>query len=356
LRAGAHIAALALALLVLAPAAAQAGTASVENGRLKFAAAAGEANNVTISGPADGSAPYEVTDLGAPVTPGPGCQAGQGGAVLCGPSGISIVEAQLGDKDDVAQFAVQIQAVGQGGAGNDTLRAGAGDDVLRGEDGNDTIEGGGGNDSLQGAAGDDQLSGGLGDDNLQGGVGVDFADGDAGNDTLVTGEGDDTLVGDDGNDRLEAGTGEDYLDGGAGNDVLLTAEGEFKGDREKRIRCGAGDDSLTAGPADSFVSDCERTDGASLRLSKGGTIPLRLVCPVACRGTVSVRDKGGKIKASAKVRIAAATIVFVPLRLDAGEVALLFQRKKARMTAVFDLRAAGKPQKSRATFTLLRRV
>lgn len=336
------------------PHAALAGTASVENGQVRFIAGGGEANNIAIAND-DTSGGYTVKDS-TPVTAGAGCSAHGDGSATCGTSNVTGIDVQLGDGDDTFTLSATSPARASGGPGNDTLRGGGGDDVLRGDEGNDTLEGNAGNDSLEGAGGDDQLSGGVGDDNLQGGDGSDFADGGAGNDTLVTGDGADTLTGGDGADRLEAGKGADSLDAGAGDDKLFTAEGEFTGTREKRIRCGAGKDELQAGPTDPFVADCEATDGASLRQGTRGTVPVKLVCPVACKGTVSITGSHGRIKASAKVNIGAGKTGTVNLRLDAAEVARLFKLKKTRMTATFNLTAAGKAQRAKAGFTLLRRV
>lgn len=342
-----------MAVLVL-PQSALAGTASVENGQVRFIAAGGEANTLAIATTQTAGA-YTVADS-VPVTPGPGCSGNADGSATCPSSNINGVDVQLGDGNDTLTLSIPTPARASGGPGNDTLRGGDGDDVLRGDPGEDALEGNGGNDSLEGAGGDDQLSGGIADDNLQGGAGADFADGGAGNDTLVAGDGNDTLVGGEGSDRLEAGKGSDSLDAGAGDDKLFTAEGEFKGTRETRIRCGAGSDELQSGPADAFVADCEQTDGASLRQGNGGAVPVKLVCPVACTGTVAITGSKGRIRASAKVKIATGRTGTVRLRLSAAEVARLFKLKKVRMTATFKLTAAGKAQRATAGFTLLRRV
>lgn len=340
-------------MLVL-PHAAFAGTASVENGQVRFIAAGGEANTVAIA-TSETAGAYTVADS-RPVTAGPGCNSNPDGSAICPSSNVTGVDVQLGDLNDTLTLTIPTPARASGGPGNDTVRGGSGDDLLRGDEGDDTLEGNGGNDSLEGAGGGDQLNGGIADDNLQGGDGADSADGGAGNDTLVGGDGDDALAGGDGADRLEAGKGSDSLDAGAGDDKLFTAEGEFTGTREARIRCGAGTDELQSGPSDAFVADCEQTDGASLRLGTAGRVPIRLVCPVACRGRVSITGSKGRIRASARVNIAAGRAGTVRLRLDGAEVARLFKLKKVRMTATFRLTAAGKPQRARAGFTLLRRV
>jgi hypothetical protein len=326
--------AVATAALALLPSPAGAATISSENGRLAFAAGSGEANDVAISVGIDS---YLVKDGGAPLAAGPGCQAKPDGSAEC-KAGAAVIAVDLGDMNDGLTVTGSLPTQVTAGAGKDTVRGGAGDDVLRGDAGDDTLQGNDGNDTLQSGDGSDNLSGG------------------DGNDTLTAKDGNDTLAGGAGNDRLEAGKGADDLNGGAGDDVLLTAEGEFKGTRERRIRCGEGDDVLTAGPADPFVSDCERIDGASLRLLKGGLIPFELECPAACKGTVRIRDGKNKINASARVNLRAGRTRTIQVRLTAAETARLFKLKKARLTARFDLTSGGTRQQARATFTLLRRV
>jgi hypothetical protein len=342
----------ATASLALLPAAAGAGTISSANGRLAFAAAPGETNDLSIATGADSNV---VKDAGAPLTAGPGCQSKPDGSAECS-VGPAVIAVDLGDMNDVLTLTGSLPAEVNGGAGNDTLHGGPGDDVFRGDAGDDTLQGSDGKDTLIGADGADALDGGEGDDSLEGGAGKDTLNGQGGNDTLTAGDGNDVLGGGDGNDRLEGGKGADSFDGGAGDDVLLGGGGEFKGTREKRIRCGAGDDSLTAGPADPFVSDCERIDGASLRLLKGGLIPFELVCPLGCKGTVRIRDAKNKINASAKINLGPGKTGTIEVRLTAAETARLFKLKKARETASFDLASGGARQQTRATFTLLRRV
>jgi hypothetical protein len=336
----------------LLPAAASAGTISSANGRLAFAAAPGEANDLVITA---GTESNVVKDAGAPLTAGPGCQSKPDGSAECG-LGAAVIAVELGDMSDRLTLIGSLPSEVSAGAGVDELHGGAGDDVFRGDAGDDRLGGNDGKDTLIGADGADVLAGGEGDDSLEGGAGNDALTGANGNDTLTAGDGNDTLAGENGNDRLEGGKGADSFNGGAGADVLLGGGGEFKGTREKRIRCGAGDDSLTAGPADPFVGDCERIDGASLRLRKGGLIPFQLVCAAACKGTVRIRDAKNRINASAPVNLGAGRAGTIEVRLTAAETARLFKLTKARLTARFDLLSGGARQQARATFTLLRRI
>lgn len=343
----------ALALL-LVPAAASATTVSYENGTITVRAAAGEKNSITVN---EGDGSYQITESSAPIEAGPGCSKAAGEArVGCPAAGAAGLGVDLGDGDDSLVVSAGIPADILSGAGNDTVTGGSGDDIVRGDDGDDRLTGNAGNDTLEGAGGADTLDGGAGADTVSGNDGGDTLTGGDGDDTLVGADGDDSLAGGEGNDRLEAGKGADSLDAGAGSDVLLTAEGEFTGTKEKQIRCGAGADELTSGPADPFVSDCERANGASIRLTRTGRIPLVLLCAQAndCEGALTVRDSRNKIVARARFDVPASRRGAIRPRLSAAQVKALFRAKKRRLTATF---AIASPKASpRATFTLLRRV
>jgi len=76
-----------------------------------------------------------------------------------------------------------------GGDLNDTLIGGGDSDKIDGGGGNDVVRGGGDGDKLIGGAGADSLYGGAGNDLLLGGVGRDLLKGGAGRDKLVGGPG-----------------------------------------------------------------------------------------------------------------------------------------------------------------------
>ncbi|WP_225205804.1 alkaline phosphatase PhoX [Novosphingobium huizhouense] len=69
--------------------------------------------------------------------------------------------------------------------GNDTIRAGSGDDVLWGNNGNDVLDGMAGNDVLIGGRGDDRLTGGAGNDTFDYSRLEDGKKAPAGNDTIT---------------------------------------------------------------------------------------------------------------------------------------------------------------------------
>ena len=154
-----------------------------------------------------------------------------------------------------------------GGEGHDTLLGGAGNDRLIGGNGNDLIHGGAGDDTIDGGAGDDRIFGDDGDDRIQAGEGNDWADGGAGDDyldgsfgddQLFGGEGRDTLYGGEGRDYLNGGAGDDYLDGYLGNDILLGGDGNdilSGGPGEDLLFGDAGDDRIYTGSGRSVVVD-----------------------------------------------------------------------------------------------------
>ncbi|MEU6819503.1 calcium-binding protein [Streptomyces atriruber] len=247
------------------PSAAAAPAATVEavsGSRLQYEAAAGQANDVTVSvryrpdGENDGI--YDVTiDDRVAITAarGSGCSHPDDAdrtVVLCSistpgdrASDLFTLGAYLGDKDDSISVASGNKAYLQfhGGAGNDTIK---GDDstAVYGEDGDDRLRHGGGvyGEGLFGGAGNDTLT----DCNSD-------CDGGTGNDTLraVRGSGDYTLTGGDGNDtvygsgdgdKILGGRGNDKLYGNAGNDTVYGNSGD------DLLHGGTGNDTLSGGP------------------------------------------------------------------------------------------------------------
>lgn len=175
-------------LLLLVPASALAGTASVENGIARYDAAFGEVNEVTVSElPGFRNAEGELvnkfvvfTDTGADVV-GDGCVSFSDHSAGClVDAASSRAKAQLGNKNDRIEpddpnlsFGFSVES----GLGDDVLIGTHKRDVLDGEGGNDTLRGRNANDSLQGAGGNDDLRGDAGaDDDVQGGSGNDKLD------------------------------------------------------------------------------------------------------------------------------------------------------------------------------------
>ncbi len=284
---------LVLALLAFAPAAAHAATVRVDtvcdnptgkgpevcNQVFTFAAAPGEANDVTADLPASG--PYVIRDTGAPLTAGNGCAQVDAQSARCANV---LGTVRLGDGNDRLTFPAGSEQEIFGDEGDDIL---TGPKTVRGNDGNDTLsgsrlDGGEGNDVLTGTPGDDTLFGDHGDDTLNGGPGrdtvayglrpsfgviavrpgpevpvtVDLADpapdGAAGErDTLLAIENvtasdaaGDVLRGDDGPNVLDGGDGKDRIFGGGGDDKL-DGDGELDG--------GAGDDKLDGDQLDDLL-------------------------------------------------------------------------------------------------------
>ncbi len=111
--------------------------------------------------------------------------------------------------------------------------------------------------SVRGGAGNDALTGGGGDDALNGDVGAD------------------TVVGRAGNDRLTDTSGVDVLDGGSGDDVIASRD-----DSADRVRCGAGNDTVTAD-----VLDVLEDEPACESVRRGLPIAMAPAPPPALRDT-----------------------------------------------------------------------
>jgi Ca2+-binding RTX toxin-like protein len=256
---------IAVAILALTPAAAQAGTVTLSGATLSFAAADGESNNVsvTLSG-----GNYTVTDSGASLTYVGGCSGGSGAPVVCPSAGVTALTLDGRDlADTITVGPGTANATISGGEGDDSLNGGSGNDTLNGGTDADRLDGGAGTDTANGDSGDDTFVTGAGADVFNGGTGTDLADystsaasvtvtldgtandgapgegdniktdvenvtGGSGNDALVGGSvanvliggpGHDSLDGDAANDVLDGGTGDDELTGGAGTDTVTYA-------------------------------------------------------------------------------------------------------------------------------------
>jgi Ca2+-binding RTX toxin-like protein len=236
------------------------GIVSVDNNRfLTFSAAAGKANDVTVT---RDSTAVVVHDAGDAVRAGNGCTAVDANTVRC-PDPISVLSVKLGDGDDEAVNSTAIIVQALGGPGSDRLTGGSAGDILFGELGADTVDGGGGDDFMDeaqttadtnsldadtyiGGAGTDSVTyarsttpvavdlDGVADDGRTGEgdnvhADVEKVTGGPENDTLVGSAsvntidgngGVDVLKGGDGGDLLRGGAGGDFIDGQAGNDTL----------------------------------------------------------------------------------------------------------------------------------------
>jgi Ca2+-binding RTX toxin-like protein len=128
-----------------------------------------------------------------------------------------------------------------GGVGNDCIDGGQARDRLTGDNGRDRMFGGAGGDLLSGSAAGDRLYGQGGRDVLEGGDGNDRLSGGSGRDAVNGGSGTDRLRAGSGNDTINTGFGRDSVDAGRGSDAINAATA---GPASKRIRCGAGRDTL----------------------------------------------------------------------------------------------------------------
>ena len=173
---------------------------------LFFTAAAGEANDVTIT---ESGGRYVVGDSGAALLAGPGCVRTSERAATCDAEDAMV---ELGDRDDRSSGVGHVQ----GGAGNDVLiNLGVG-----------YVSGGAGNDVLINRSR----------------MAVD----------LVGGPGNDRLTGGRGNDGLTGGSGNDLLSGGRDADRINSHDG-----RRDRVDCGQRQDRVIADRVDRVARNCE---------------------------------------------------------------------------------------------------
>jgi Ca2+-binding RTX toxin-like protein len=301
--------------LGLLPAAASAATVSVEEttgsfnqATLRYAAAPGETNQVTVTlGPpttTPGIVTLEVTDKGAPLQTGASCTGGglPGVSALCrihAPRGAEFaycgrdcqtsvpgsewrdsMAVELGDGDDsfdgsslTAQGAESWSENVNGGAGADTISTGGGKDTITPGPGNDVVHSGlaedrviaeptpDGNDLLD--LGTDAFNavdysarteplhlaggvlGGAGEeDRLQG---ANVIIGGSGNDSFVSSGPSEWLRGGPGDDTLVGSQFKDFIYGGPGNDTIRGEGGEdflYGGEGNDTVEGGAGNDFI----------------------------------------------------------------------------------------------------------------
>jgi len=175
---------LTLGLLALAPAAAQANSASVAvtGGNTLQVVDDNTGNDIYESVETDPACPggspcYTVRSGSSVLIPSAPCIVGVGGPwtheALCPTSGITGL-AEFGQGgDDQFYGDLGLPANIHGGAGKDAITGGSANDTLVGGAGNDKLIGGRGNDLLKGKAGNDGMDGRGGHDRCIGGRGRD---------------------------------------------------------------------------------------------------------------------------------------------------------------------------------------
>jgi Ca2+-binding RTX toxin-like protein len=112
--------------------------------------------------------------------------------------------------------------------------------------------------------GDLEVIGGSGDDNMRGGsrpvlggelgnnASVEYFRGQGGDDVLKGFGQPDIIDGGKGNDKIDGGKGKDDLYGGGGNDVVNARDGQ----RDRRINCGPGNDTVKVDKVDPDPVSC----------------------------------------------------------------------------------------------------
>jgi hypothetical protein len=194
-------------LLLLIPASALAGEATVVDGIARYDAYSGETNRVTVD-ELPGTSPAVNKTIrfidAVKIDPRGGCFRPFETTRIVDcivPLSSGLVRAGLGNQDDRLEPVDPDTSFGfsvEGDLGNDVLIGTQRRDVLDGVGGDDTLRGRSGNDALEGAHGNDDLRGDAGDDDMLGGAGNDVLDGDdnnLGDDDIDCGEdwGDDDL-------------------------------------------------------------------------------------------------------------------------------------------------------------------
>ncbi len=141
----------ALLLTLLAATPAMGANVLMDGTTLRYNAAPGEANTLTIT---QSGAEFAVSD-GVPVTPGAGCASVDATSATC--SGATLIRVNVGDLDDTVTIDAPTPSEIFGQTGNDILTGGAGNDTIDGKEGDDTLTGGDGTDSVFGKDGDDLI-------------------------------------------------------------------------------------------------------------------------------------------------------------------------------------------------------
>jgi hypothetical protein len=279
-----------LALVLLTPVSAQAGTIAREGTELVYRSAPGEADQFSVEG-------GDVTVVAeGNVTAGAGCRAGEY-AAYCPAEGVTLVRVLAGDGDD------EIVVLG----GNVVADLGPGDDEFAAGTRSTAVDGGPGHDEVillaeYGASGPQHAEGGEGDDEL-------------------------SVVG-----RHGAVT----LSGGPGNDRLTT---EGQGTPGIAFACGPGDDTYTVGPRDRPGDGCAPflagiTAGTVSRAFQEGALTAAAYGWVSLRWTKGRYDRPREVLARGVFTAEAG-----PLRVSLERTAFGRRHKAARVHVTVRLRS-----------------
>src|SRR4051794_33970370 len=268
---GRVLAPIVICLSLLAAAPAGAATLDLSSGTLRYTAAPGEANVVTIA-PEPGyvdvteATPTTVLTVASPC-------ARTLTTVRCPAASVSRITVDLGDADDRLTSTSALPTTALDGAGDDRVSLGPGADTLKPGTGADVLAGGAGLDVADysartkdltvtlddqpgdGEAGEnddvrsdvENVTGGAGADRLVGSAAGNVLRGNAGDDTFDGGAGADTFAGDTGQDVADYRTRTAALtlsDDGVANDGAA-GEGDNIGTDVDDLLGGSGDDTIT---------------------------------------------------------------------------------------------------------------
>ena len=325
-----------LAALAL-PSAAFGSYASVTDGVLTYEAAAGEANAITLA--YSGGGATSVTDTGATIQAGPGCNVSQGGQkAAC--QGVTSIVANLGDAGDSAVSMLLFTPV-----------------TLGGGDGDDTLTGSTTADKLDGGAGADSLNGGWGNDTITGGDGIDTVEASYGADKI--------FVRDGAVDAVTCGADSDVGERDAADNIAADCEAlvppgvetptgpDPAGDDSHGGTAGDGESSVT-GPIGAIMPVVLRQ---SPRARANGAIPVRVRCPAAassgCAGTVllalaeesddvaAARRRAARKTGRKRFKLAPGQTKAVPVQLARRAARRLKSRRSVRMKVTVEVEVDG---------------
>src|SRR4051812_18581485 len=269
--AGRLVASIVICLSLLAAAPAGAATLDLSGGTLRYTAAPGEANVVTIAAEPGYVDVTEATPTTVLTVVSPCARTLT--TVRCPAASVSRITVDLGDADDRLASTSALPTTALDGAGNDQVSLGAGADTLKPGTGADVLAGGAGLDVADysartkdltvtlddqpgdGEAGEnddvrsdvENVTGGAGADRLVGSAAGNVLRGNAGDDTFDGGAGADTFAGDTGQDVADYRTRTTALslsDDGVANDGAA-GEGDNIGTDVDDLLGGSGDDTIT---------------------------------------------------------------------------------------------------------------
>jgi hypothetical protein len=156
---------------------------------------------------------------------------------------------------------------------------------------------------------------------------------------------------------------------GAGNDSINVRDG-VKGE----VSCGKGNDSVIADAVDTVAPDCEQVDkvsaastrcsvrNSSVTMTSSGRVKVRLTCPTAARGTLTLQTAGA-YKAAKKTKkkvtlgrksfsLKAGKSSTLSIKLSKKAKRLIRHNKRLRARAILSVKGSNGAKASKSSKTL----